>query len=76
MAEIVEKISTLEEILVKKTYQVVIHKERSFDRMPIAFGAGSFLNYKAHLFFPTADHNIHIEDHDRVNAVLFLQAGI
>jgi len=51
------------EILVKTTYQAVISKEKSFQSQPIAFGAGFFINYRDNLFFLTADHNIHIEDH-------------
>ncbi len=54
---------SITEILVKTTYQVVISNEKSFQSNPIAFGAGFFINYKDKLFFITADHNIHIEDH-------------
>lgn len=63
MTNIIEKEFSLIEIFVKTTYQVVISKEKSFQSNPIAFGSGFFLNYKDHLFFITADHNIHIEDH-------------
>lgn len=63
MTNIIEREFSLTEILVKTTYQVVISKEKSFQSDPIAFGAGFFLNYKNNLFFITADHNIHIEDH-------------
>lgn len=54
---------SLIEALVKTTYQVVICKESSFQDRPIAWGAGFFLNFQGELFFITADHNIHIEDH-------------
>ena len=60
---IIEREFSLTEILVKTTCQVVISKEKSYQSNPIAFGAGFFLNYKGNLFFITADHNIHIEDH-------------
>lgn len=63
MGHLVEKQFSLTEILVKTTYQVVISKDRLFQSLPIAFGAGFFMNYKDHKFFITADHNIHIEDH-------------
>jgi hypothetical protein len=63
--KIVERMFSLTEILVKTTYQVVISKEKSFQSNPIAFGAGFFINYKNNLFFITADHNIHIEDHKK-----------
>ncbi|MDN3582109.1 hypothetical protein [Mucilaginibacter flavus] len=58
-----ERQYSITEVLVKTTYQISVHKEPSFDRMPIGFGAGFFLNYKKHLFFITADHNIHFDDH-------------
>lgn len=63
MSNLIEREFQLTEILVKTTYQIVISKEQSFQSQPIAFGAGFFLNYKDKLFFITADHNIHIEDH-------------
>ncbi|TWI85872.1 hypothetical protein IQ13_1041 [Lacibacter cauensis] len=63
MSNVIEKEFPLTEILVKTTYQIVISKEKSFQSIPIAFGAGFFLNYKSNLFFLTADHNIHIDDH-------------
>ncbi|MDE5516054.1 hypothetical protein KRE49_09895 [Elizabethkingia meningoseptica] len=63
MSNLIEREFQLTEILVKTTYQIVISKEQSFQSQPIAFGAGFFLNYKDNLFFITADHNIHIEDH-------------
>lgn len=66
MKELVEREFPLTEILVKTTYQIVISKEPSFQSNPLAFGAGFFINYKEKLFFLTADHNIHIEDH-RIN---------
>lgn len=65
--KIEEREFSLTEILVKTTYQVVINEDPDFQRQPIAFGAGFFLNYKNNLFFITADHNIHIEDH-KLNA--------
>lgn len=64
MSNLIEREFSLTEILVKTTYQIVISKEKSFESLPIAFGAGFFLNYKTHLFFITADHNIHIQDHE------------
>lgn len=63
MSNLIEREFSMTEILVKTTYQVVISKENSFQSNPIAFGAGFFINYKGNLFFITADHNIHIEDH-------------
>lgn len=63
MGNLVEREFFLTEILVKTTYQIVISREPSFQSNPIAFGAGFFINYKSNLFFITADHNIHIEDH-------------
>lgn len=64
--EYIEKEFNIIEILAKTNYQIVVHKDKDlYD--PIAFGSGFFLNYKAHLFFLTADHNIHIKDH-KVNA--------
>ncbi len=63
MGHLVERQFSLTEILVKTTYQVVISKDQLFQSLPIAFGAGFFINYKDHKFFITADHNIHIEDH-------------
>ncbi len=63
MNNLIEREFLLTEILVKTTYQIVVSKEKSFQTFPIAFGAGFFLNYKANLFFITADHNIHINDH-------------
>lgn len=58
------KISFIE-VLAKTSYQVQITKStnKEFDR-PIAFGSGFFVDYKNKLFFITADHNIHIEDHE------------
>ncbi|MFC0427281.1 hypothetical protein [Chryseobacterium scophthalmum] len=49
--------------MVKTTYQIVISKEPTFQSNPLAFGSGFFMNFKDKLFFITADHNIHIEDH-------------
>lgn len=63
MDNLIEREFSLTEILVKTTYQIVVSKEKSFQTFPIAFCAGFFLNYKANLFFITADHNIHINDH-------------
>lgn len=63
MGNFIKREFSLIEILVKTTYQVVICKENSFQSNPIAFGAGLFINYKSNLFFITADHNIHIQDH-------------
>lgn len=60
-----EKEFDLREILIKTNYQLVIHKEKTFDNFPIAYGSGFFINYKNNLFFITADHNIHYEDHQR-----------
>jgi hypothetical protein len=51
------------EIIVKTTYQITISKEPTFTSKPIAWGAGFFVHYKSNIFFITADHNIHIEDH-------------
>lgn len=62
---IIEKKFDLREILIKTNYQVVIHKEKTFDNFPIAYGSGFFINYKDNLFFLTADHNIHYEDHQK-----------
>lgn len=64
MSNIIEREFSLLEILVKTTYQIVVSKENSFQSAPIGFGAGFFLNYKDNLFFLTADHNIHIDDHN------------
>jgi len=63
MTNIIEREFSFIEIQVKTTYQIVISREKSFQSAPIAFGSGFFLNYKDSLFFITADHNIHIEDH-------------
>jgi hypothetical protein len=63
MSNLIERMFSLTEILVKTTYQVVISKEKTFQSNPIAFGAGFFINYNEKLFFITADHVIHIEDH-------------
>ena len=63
MKTLIEREFSITEILAKTTYQVIISKEKSFQTNPIAFGAGFFINYKDNLFFITADHNIHIEDH-------------
>lgn len=60
--ELVEKEFNLIEILAKTNYQIVICKNQNLEN-PIAFGSGFFINYKENLFFITADHNIHIEDH-------------
>jgi len=65
MSKIIERMFSLTEILVKTTYQVVISKDKSFQSKPIAWGSGFFINYKDKLFFITADHNIHIEDHEK-----------
>jgi hypothetical protein len=65
MTKIIEGGVSLIEALVKTTYQVVICKEPSFQDRPIAWGAGFFLNFRGELFFITADHNIHIEDHNK-----------
>ncbi|MBB4801702.1 hypothetical protein ACHRV1_25215 [Flavobacterium aquidurense] len=67
MSNLIEKKFQLTEVLVKTTYQIAISKENSFESKPLAFGAGFFINYKNNLFFVTADHNIHIEDHE-INA--------
>jgi hypothetical protein len=64
MSNIIEREFSMIEILVKTTYQIVVSKEKSFQSTPIGFGAGFFLNYKDNLFFLTADHNIHINDHE------------
>lgn len=61
---IIEREFSLTEILVKTNYQIVISREESFQNSPIAYGSGFFLTYKSTLFFLTADHNIHIEDHE------------
>lgn len=63
--KIQEKEYDLREILIKTTYQVVMHKTKDFDDFPLAYGSGFFLNYKDKLFFLTADHNIHWEDHQK-----------
>lgn len=63
MNNLIEQEFSLTEILVKTTYQIVVSKEQSFQTFPIAYGAGFFINYKENLFFITADHNIHINDH-------------
>jgi hypothetical protein len=60
---LIQKQFSLTEILVKTTYQISICKEPSFTTQPIAWGAGFFIHYKGNVFFITADHNIHIEDH-------------
>lgn len=60
--KIVEKEFNLIEILAKTNYQIIIFKDQNLEK-PIAYGSGFFINYKNHLFFLTADHNIHIEDH-------------
>lgn len=60
---IIEKQFDLREILVKTNYQLVIHKEKDFKNLPVAYGSGFFLNYQDNLFFLTADHNIHYNDH-------------
>jgi hypothetical protein len=60
---IIEKQFDLREILVKTNYQLVIHKEKDFKTLPVAYGSGFFLNYQDNLFFLTADHNIHYNDH-------------
>ncbi|MCO7185202.1 hypothetical protein ABMY20_01950 [Tenacibaculum sp. SSH1-16] len=64
MLNTIEREFHLTEILVKTTYQVIISKESSFQSNPIAFGSGFFINYRDNLFFITADHNIHIDDHE------------
>jgi hypothetical protein len=64
--EYIEKEFQIIEILAKTNYQIVIHKDKNLHN-PIAFGSGFFLNFKDNLFFLTADHNIHIEDH-KLNA--------
>ena len=61
----IEKKFDLREILIKTNYQIVIHKEKTFDNFPIAFGSGFFINYKENLFFLTADHNMHYNDHQK-----------
>lgn len=60
----IEREFSLMEILVKTNYQITVSKESSFQSNPIAYGTGFFLNYKTHLFFITADHNIHLDDHE------------
>lgn len=65
MNMLIEREFTLNEILVKTNYQIVMSTEKSFQSVPIGFGSGFFLNYKGTLFFLTADHNIHIEDHEQ-----------
>lgn len=65
MGKTIERMFSLTEVLVKTTYQIVISKETSFQSKPIAWGSGFFINYKDKLFFITADHNIHIEDHKK-----------
>ena len=60
--KLVEKEFNLIEILAKTNYQIVIFKNQNLEN-PVAFGSGFFINYKDNLFFITADHNIHIEDH-------------
>ena len=61
----IEKEFDLREILIKTNYQLVIHKEKEFDSFPIAYGSGFFINYKENLYFLTADHNIHYDDHQK-----------
>lgn len=63
MNNLIEREFSLTEILVKTTYQIVISKEPTFQSNPLAFGSGFFMSFKDKLFFITADHNIHIEDH-------------
>lgn len=65
MGKLIQREFSITEILVKTTYQVTISKEKSFQSKPIAWGAGFFINYRGELFFITADHNIHIEDHKK-----------
>ncbi|MCK6648202.1 MAG: hypothetical protein L6Q66_00975 [Bacteroidia bacterium] len=60
---LIQRKFSLTEILVKTTYQITISKEPTFTSQPIAWGAGFFVHYKENVFFITADHNIHIEDH-------------
>ncbi|WP_281631526.1 hypothetical protein [Flavobacterium luteolum] len=60
---LIEKDFDIREILIKTTYQIVVCDENSFKSVPVAYGSGFFLNYKENLFFITADHNIHYEDH-------------
>ncbi|NRT13666.1 hypothetical protein [Flavobacterium sp. 14A] len=61
----IEKEFDLREILIKTNYQIVINKDKSFENFPIAYGSGFFLNYQENLFFLTADHNLHYDDHQK-----------
>ena len=60
---LIEKNFDLREILIKTNYQIVINKDKEFKDFPIAYGSGFFIHYHNNLFFLTADHNIHYNDH-------------
>lgn len=49
--------------LAKTSYFIKI-SEKTNPEKPIAYGTGFFVNYKNNCFFLTADHNIHLNDHD------------
>lgn len=57
------KTYNLLDYLSKTSYFIKISEPRNSEK-PIAFGTGFFVNYKDNCFFITADHNIHIDDHD------------
>lgn len=56
--------ASLMEGLIKMAFQVQITKpdDKQFLN-PIAFGSGFMIQYRGHLFFVTADHNLHGNDH-------------
>lgn len=49
--------------LAKTSYFIKISEKTKHEK-PIAYGTGFFVNYKNNCFFLTADHNIHLNDHD------------